>query len=268
MADKTMTDSTMHCITLCLANAFEFKKLSGSLLASRRASLLKDVLLIDHDNAYSMIFPYGVVVHWNVSLDERRKLQTKLFEFATDIHEVIEEDNFSYKVNAEQHRIQFDCIEMVADAENKNLVAVSHAMAQSIKLSSFEKHAQDTIEKTKHLPKSLAKTGKINLSKKALAKIRGQLFLTNSDIILKFDLLDIPEFFWEYPEYQTIYTQMANYLELAQRTNILSKKLETIHVLLEMLADEQKHHHSSTLEWIIIILIGVEIAITLIEKLL
>ncbi|HEC58838.1 hypothetical protein LCGC14_1083110 [marine sediment metagenome] len=261
------TESTMHCITLCLANAFDFKKLSERLLASRRASLLKDVLLIDHDNAYSMVFPYGVVVHWNVSLDDRRKLQTELFEFATDIHQVIEEDNFRYRVNAEQHRIKFDCIEMSSDAENKNLVAVSHAMAQSIKLSSFENHAQDTIETTKHLPKSLAKTGKINLSKKALAKIRGQLFLTNSDIILKFDLLDIPEFFWEYPEYQTLYTQMTNYLELSQRTNILSKKLETIHILLEMLADEQKHHHSSTLEWIIIILIGVEIAIILIDKL-
>ena len=262
-----MNETPMHCITLCLANAFDLKRLTENLLANRRASLLKDVLLIDHNNAYSMVFPYGVVVHWNVALDDRRKLQAQLLEFATDIHEVIQEDNFSYKVNAEQHRIQFDCIEMASDAENKNLVAVSHAMAQSIKLSSFEKHAQDTIEKTKHLPKSLAKTGTIKLSKTALAKIRGQLFLTNSDIILRFDLLDIPEFFWEYPEYQTLYTQMANYLELTQRTNILSKKLETIHVLLEMLADEQKHHHSSTLEWIIIILIGVEIAITLIEKL-
>ena len=262
-----MTGKNLHCITLCLANAFDFTNLSQSLLANRRATLLKDVLLIDHGNAYSMVFPYGVVVHWNVSLDERRKLQTQLSEFAIDIHEIIEEDNFSYKMNAEQHRIQFDCIEMASDAENKNLVAVSHAMAQSIKLSSFEKQAQDTIEQTKHLPASLAKTGKINLSKTALAKIRGQLFITNSDIILKFDLLDIPEFFWEYPEYQTLYTQMANYLELSQRTNILSKKLETIHVLLEMLADEQKHRHSSTLEWIIIILIMVEIMITLIEKL-
>ena len=58
-----MNETTMHCITLCLANAFDFKALSESLLANRRASLLKDVLLIEHDNAYSMVFPYGVVVH-------------------------------------------------------------------------------------------------------------------------------------------------------------------------------------------------------------
>jgi uncharacterized Rmd1/YagE family protein len=34
-----------------------------------------------------------------------------------------------------------------------------------------------------------------------------------------------------------------------------------------MLADEQKHQHSSTLEWIIIWLIAVEICISVIEKL-
>jgi len=60
----------------------------------------------------------------------------------------------------------------------------------------------------------------------------------------------------------------ANYLEIRQRTEVLSKKLETIHELLEMLADEQKHLHSSTLEWIIIWLIAVEILMSLLDKLL
>lgn len=261
-------NSTLHCLTLCLAKSFDFPALCKSLLERKRAVLLKNVLMIEHHQAYSMVFPYGVVVHWNVLLDDRRKLQAELREFATDIENEVQEDTFSYKVNALQNRIQFDCIELESDDEKKNLLAVSHAMAQSIKLSAFEKQAQATIEKTKHIPESLALSGKINLAKNALAKIRGQLFLTSSDIILKFDLLDIPEFFWEHPEYQALYMQMANYLELQQRTEILSKKLGTIHDLLEMLADEQKHQHSSTLEWIIIILIMVEIIITLVEKLL
>jgi uncharacterized Rmd1/YagE family protein len=106
------------------------------------------------------------------------------------------------------------------------------------------------------------------LNRKAMAKIRGQLFLTKSDIILNYDLLDTPEFFWEHPEYQHIYSMAANYLEIRQRTDVLSKKLETIHELLEMLADEQKHQHSSALEWIIIWLIAVEIVMSLLDKLL
>ncbi len=218
-----MTDKILHCITLCLAESFDFNPLSQYLLTNKRATLLKDVLLIEHNKSHSMVFPYGVVVHWNVTLDERRKLQTQLCEFAQGIHEDEQEDNFHYTLNAPENKIQFDCIEIASGDDSKTLLAVAHAMAQSIKLSSFERQALQTIEKTKHLPASLATTGRIKLSKKALAIIRGQLFLTNSDIVLKFDLLDIPEYFWEYPEYQALYMQMAKYLELEQRTNILSK---------------------------------------------
>ncbi|WP_417535681.1 hypothetical protein [Methylophaga sp.] len=47
------------------------------------------------------------------------------------------------------------------------------------------------------------------------------------------------------------------------RINVLNKKLESIHELLDMLANEQNHKHSSTLEWIIIILIALEIVLFL-----
>lgn len=262
-----MNEINNHCHALCLAQAFDFPAMTQSLLANKRAVLLKDVLVLEHKQAFSMIFSFGVVVHWNVGLDERRKLQSELREFAIKPDAEALEDNFNYKIDVQQGLIQFDCMTVQADEEHKNLLAIAHAMAQSIKLSSFERQAVEMIERTKHLPESLALTGRIHLSKKALAKIRGQLFLSNSDIVLKFDLLDVPEFFWEYPEYQPLYMQMAQYLELKQRTEVLSKKLETIHDLLGMLADEQKHQHSSTLEWIIIILIMVEIVITLLEKL-
>ncbi|MGZ4969820.1 MAG: RMD1 family protein, partial [Methylobacter sp.] len=133
---------------------------------------------------------------------------------------------------------------------------------------SFETNALTTINNTRYIPKSLAETGKINLSRHKIAKIRGQLFLTKSDIILNYDLLDTPDFFWEYPEYEAIYGITAKYLEIAQRTGVLSKKLETIHELFEMLADEQKHRHSTILEWIIIWLIAFEIGMTIFDKVL
>ena len=49
------------------------------------------------------------------------------------------------------------------------------------------------------------------------------------------------------------------YLDIRPRVDLLSNKLNVIHELFEMLADELKHKHSSFLEWIIIILIAFEI---------
>jgi uncharacterized Rmd1/YagE family protein len=256
-----------HCLTVCLAQSFRFSELREKLLDSTRSQVFRNALIIDYKEGCSIVFSYGVVVHWNISLDDRRALQTLLMDFAVRPDINPQEDNFSYEVGCEQDRLQHDHIELVA-GDFKVLLALSHAMAQSIKLASFEGNAIDTIHATSHLPESLAREGKIKLNRKAMAKIRGQLFLTKSDIILNYDLLDTPEFFWEHPEYQGIYSMAANYLEIRQRTDVLSKKLETIHELLEMLADEQKHLHSSVLEWIIIWLIAVEIGMSLFGKLM
>jgi len=259
--------TTSHCLTVCLAESFQFSELREKLLESTRTLVFRNALVIDYKDGCSIVFSYGVVVHWNISLDERRALQSLLLEYAVKPDKNPQEDNFSYETGCDLDRFQYDHIEL-RSGDFKVLLAMSHAMAQSIKLAAFEGHAIDTIQATSHLPESLAREGKIKLNRKAMAKIRGQLFLTKSDIILNYDLLDTPEFFWEHPEYQAIYSMAANYLEIRQRTDVLSKKLETIHELLEMLADEQKHLHSSILEWIIIWLIAVEIAMSIFNKML
>ncbi|MGR8930074.1 MAG: RMD1 family protein [Gammaproteobacteria bacterium] len=256
-----------RCSTVCLAPSFQFVKLREKLLDTARAQVFRNAIIVDFRSGCSVVFSYGVVVHWNVSLDDRHGLHEILLDFASKPYAEQLEENFSYAAGCQQDRFQHDHIELKSD-NLMVLLALSHAMAQSIKLAVFEGHAIDTIRTTNHLPQALAREGAIKVNRKTMAKIRGQLFLTKSDIILNYDLLDIPEFFWEHPEYQHIYSMAANYLEISQRTDVLSKKLETIHELLEMLADEQKHQHSSTLEWIIIWLIAVEIVISLIEKLL
>lgn len=255
-----------HCLTVCLAQSFQATRLREKLLDTTRAQVFRNAIIVDFKIGCSIVFSYGVVVHWNVPLDERRSLHATLLDYAIKPDDEPQEDNFSYEVGCEQDRIQHDHIELQS-GDFMVLLALSHAMAQSIKLAAFEGHAIDTIHATSHLPQALAREGAIKLNRKAMAKIRGQLFLTKSDIILNYDLLDTPEFFWEHPEYQHIYSMAANYLEIRQRTEVLSKKLETIHELLEMLADEQKHQHSSALEWIIIGLIAVEIAMSLLDKL-
>ncbi|MGR8934988.1 MAG: RMD1 family protein [Gammaproteobacteria bacterium] len=259
--------AALACVITCLADAFDFSALKEKLLSATRAQALKNVVMVDHKGAWSFVFPYGTVVHWNVGLDDQLKLHTQLLRYAEKPRDEVEEETFTYNIDSKHNRILQDHIEIQSD-EPMLLLSISHAMAQSIKLSDFEAHALKTIENTKHLPQSLAREGKIKLNRRDMAKIRGQLFLTKSDIILNYDLLDTPEFFWEHPEFEPFYTIAANYLEIRQRTDVLSKKLETIHELLEMLADEQKHQHSSTLEWIIIWLIAVEICISIVDKLL
>lgn len=209
------------------------------------------------------LFDYGVIVFWGVEEDERQALINRLMK--DEIKQLSKvEEHFRF-ATAQELGISRDVISLPDDNRLTRL-AISHALAQSIQLIEYELQAQNTIARYSHLPEALAKTGKISLSRKDIAKIRGTLFSTKSDIILHYGLLDTPDFFWEYPEYEATYNFMARYFEIHPRVELLSKKLATIHELFDMLADEQKHQHSSFLEWIVIILIGIEIVIYFVDE--
>ena len=89
--------------------------------------------------------------------------------------------------------------------------------------------------------------------------------MVKSKINLHYDLLDTPEFFWDYPEFEIYYEKVTNYLDIRSRVEVLNKKVEVIQELFDMLSNEQNHKYSSYLEWIIIVLIGVEIIMGLWE---
>jgi uncharacterized Rmd1/YagE family protein len=255
------------CAAFCLALHFDISELAKLLSDSTLIRIIKGALLIEDNHSWSVVFAYGAVVHWNVSTEEQAKLHQILLNHADNPLANIEEDNFTFALDCPSTRIIEDHIE-IESSDPILIFSLSQGMAQSIKLASFETNAITTINNTSYIPRSLAENGRIKLSRHKIAKIRGQLFLTKSDIILNYDLLDTPDFFWEYPEYEAFYSITAKYLEIAPRTEVLSKKLETIHELFEMLADEQKHRHSSILEWIIIWLIASEIVITIVDKVL
>lgn len=254
------------CVAYCLAQNFDISELAKLISDSTLIRIIKGALLIEDDQAWSVVFTYGAVVHWNVGKEQQLKLHRILLDHAENPLASPEEDNFTFELDCSTTRIIEDHIE-IESSDPILIFSLSQGMAQSIKLASFETNAITTINNTSYIPRSLAENGSIKLSRNKIAKIRGQLFLTKSDIILNYDLLDTPDFFWEYPEYEAFYGVIAKYLEIAQRTDVLSKKLETIHELFEMLADEQKHRHSTILELIIIWLIAFEIGMTIFSKL-
>jgi uncharacterized Rmd1/YagE family protein len=174
-----------------------------------------------------------------------------------------EEATFDY---ADEFKIQFDNLTLNNDSLLTK-IAISHAFAQDVKLEQFEKEVQNSIEQNSSIPRELSQKGKIALSKRELSKKVGELFLVKSAINLHYDLLDTPEFIWEYPEYEEYYEKTIKYLDIKPRVKVLNKRVEVIHELLNMLANEQNHKYSSFLEWIIIVLIAFDISMSLIKYL-
>jgi len=243
---------------LCFSDYFEFPQLTQHLMASERCAAYRNALHVEWRQGDVFVFDYGVLVFWNLAAGEREAFLAKVAQFAKTPLKNTLDDEFTYETGSEKSFIKNDHVHLQND-EILTRLAISHGIAQSTKLAQFETGIQQTINDTVYIPENIARTGSAQLSAKELSRLRGRLYITKSDVMLNYDLLDVPDFFWEYPELDSLYSMVADYLEIRQRVEVLSKKLETIHELFDMMADEQKHRHSSMLEWIIIWLIAIEI---------
>lgn len=255
----------MDCSSYVLCERINLDKLHNDLGNKFECQQFHDAIAIVKEQRVSIVFNYGIVVFWGHEKDERLEILSTLRPYMINLITEKESEKFSYSIGSEIS-IKNDHITLVDDSVIEKL-SFSHPMAQSLKLSEFELTIQRAIETTREIPKRVAKTGKTQLSRQEIAKMRGYLFIVKSELNLNYDLLDKPEFFWEYPELDGNYRIASSYLEVESRLEVLNKKLEVIHELFSMLADEQSHKHSALLEWIIIILIAVEIVMTLAKEL-
>ena len=227
-----------------------------------KCNIIKDAIIINiKEEQQIILFKYGVFICWDIEfenikffLDFIKDLQINSFKKS-----IVEEFNYTFE---DEFKINLDTI-YLNDSSTTSKIAISQALAQNVKLQQFEEEVQTTIENNSHIPLQLSTTGKIKLTKKEISKKIGELFLVKTKINLHYDLLDTPEFFWEYPQYENQYEKTVKYLDIKSRVEVLNKKVEIIQELLHVLGDEQKHKYSSFLEWIIIILIAFEIIINL-----
>lgn len=251
----------MRCAGYCTAASYDISRLFQMLGKLGPVQLYKDTLHFQAREDKKVrgdvfYFSYGAVVFWSFSSEEERQLLSDLREFEKDPKSRTE-DEFTY-VYGDVLKIEEDEIIL----ENKNVLtklAVSHGIAQSVKLNMFEDSIFKTYETTKWLPEELAIKGNISLSRKAISKKMGELFIERNTINLHTEILDIPEFFWEHPELETFYRRSAHYLDINKRVDVLNRRLNVIHELFEILRNELNHQYSARLEWTIIFLIVIEV---------
>ncbi len=256
------------CVSYCTCERFDFKNLVGDFEKKHKVTKYKNVLLITEKNWICYVFDYWSIVAWWVDYDNIKRLLEDLSIFEINSYDDVIREEFYYEEKSrDKVKIANDIINLTSDDSEEKL-AVSHGIAQSIKLVFFENKVENTIKLSKNIPKDLKEKWDIKLSKKQISKMRWELFLTKSSVNLDYELLDEPEFFWEYPELSDFYKTTSNYLDIKTRIEVLNKKLEVIHELFQMLSDEQNHKHSSILEWIIIWLIVIEITFTILHDVL
>ena len=252
----------MDCSAYCTASSYTIKPLFDSLRAKYKTTLIRDVVHVEvSDEIDVFYFPFGATICWGVSLEKGHAYVEHAKAFEHKPLKEIETDYFTYLYGDKYQFVEHDLV--LPDNKVLTKLTISHGFAQSVKLGAFEDTISDSFEKTRHIPINLASKGKIPLSRKEIRKKMGALFLDRSSINLHADVLDTPEFFWEHPDLEPVYLDVANELDIQSRGQVLNQRLDVLRELFEMLGNELNHQHSSRLEWIIIWLIVIEVVLLL-----
>ena len=148
-------------------------------------------------------------------------------------------------------------------ASDLNMVIIAYVIAQSVALDVYEQKLADYSERSRTL---IEDSDSYSLFKRTrLARFSKQLVLIRHDLLIDLYLLDKPNILWDNADAEALYNSLATALELSDRFEVVSYKLGSIKDDIIMVMDITNHKHSSFLEWIIIVLIAVEIVMGLTE---
>lgn len=224
--------------------------------------------------AEMFVFTYGVVVFWNFTERQEKDILADLTFSTSETNIVLairpqqeedfetEEFHFEYNPDILRPRIFNDMITL-RSGDHMIKLAMSHAIAQSTKLSFFEERMSATMTEAQPIPRRLALTGRLGMKREEVVRILGRLFTSRVDVNLSSNVLDVPNFFWDSePTLHPLYNAVREYLEIGPRVKVLNERCRVFLDLTEILSEGIADVKMTRITWIIIVLIVLSILVT------
>ncbi|OXU26481.1 hypothetical protein TSAR_003607 [Trichomalopsis sarcophagae] len=209
-------------------------------------------------------FREGTAVMWNITdLECSNLLQfIKQYEENSYSNELVQAEGevmlYSYTESGKRSHLKEGDIFLSPDA-NLDKYTFSNAISQSVKLGIWEASLDHYVDSIEFITEDLKRGRRIKMSRQEVLRKQGELFALRHLINLSSDLLDTPDFYWERDDLETLYQQTCAYFSIAKRTRVVNEKLNHCVELVELLSSHLSDRHHVRLEWMIIVLIMVEV---------
>lgn len=218
-------------------------------------------------------FREGSVVFWNVPELECISVLDflKHYQIGTYYRSLViaEKEIMNYSYNTSGKKSALDSSKFCLDNSpgrcdhdiNLEKFTLSNAMSLSVKLAIWEASLNHYIDSIEYVVEDLKSGKALRISRKEVTRKTGELFGLRHSINLSSDLLDVPDFYWENDELETLYLQLCSYFSISRRTRVMNEKLNHCMELVELLTSHLSDRHHVRLEWMIIVLIMIEVMI-------
>ncbi|XP_073506067.1 required for meiotic nuclear division protein 1 homolog isoform X3 [Phyllobates terribilis] len=100
---------------------------------------------------------------------------------------------------------------------------------------------------------------KLKLSHDDVMQNIGELFALRHRINLSSDLLMTPDFYWDRENLEHLYDKTCQFLSINRRVKVINEKLQHCTELTDLMRNHLNEKHGLRLEWMIVILITIEV---------
>ncbi len=208
-----------------------------------------------------LISGFGAVVFWPFDESAARMVAERIRQTLSNpalVEEV--EDRLVVETNKGEEKILFNEIWLASEPTGLQMKIIAMLLAQSVALDYLENEADSALERFSVYLDDLRKTGRIRIRPRSILKAIGFAMRTRHEVLANLALFDKPSETWESESLEKMYKGLHDFFDLPERQLSLSTKLDFLAENTTLLFEFLSSRKSQNLEWIVIILIAIELA--------
>ncbi|XP_019494479.1 PREDICTED: required for meiotic nuclear division protein 1 homolog [Hipposideros armiger] len=276
----SVNEDLMHCTAFATADEYHLGNLSQD-LASRGyvevTSLPRDAANIlvmgvknsakEGDPGTIFFFREGAAVFWNVKDKTMKQVMQVLEKHEIQPYEIAlvhwENEELTYVKTEGQSKLHRGEIRLNSELDLDDAIlekfAFSNALCLSVKLAIWEASLDKFVESIQSIPEALKAGKKVKLSHEEVMQKMGELFALRHRINLSSDFLITPDFYWDRENLEELYDKTCQFLSITRRVKVMNEKLQHCMELTDLMRNHLTEKRALRLEWMIVILITIEV---------
>lgn len=256
---------TQKVVSYQVADAIDVKTFCQIFKAELYFSDPAELFYKTDTDQYVYVFKYGAVCFLNYDVFRISEFLRLIAPYCKNLFEHNFTDGFLVETHAKELRVGFNKIDIPsADIEVLRLVMLN--VTQSVALDYYEDQTEKLLEETNTYTQMLENKGRLGISNKKLKQYIGRTLLLRNRIAENIYVFDSPPETWENENLNKIDSDLKRTFDLQVRVRTIHEGLSIVRDNLELFRGLLQYRNSNILEWIIIILILMEVLNLFFEK--
>ena len=204
------------------------------------------------------IFQYGMVSFFNHNETEMHNILQKLDPVTSKQTQAELSEKIQVEILTGQRKVSFNKV-ILPDFDKEAIRMVMLNASQSVALDRYSYITEQLLEETNEHTKYLEQHGKLDIGGNKLKRFIGRVLNIKNQITENLYIFDEPDITWDDENLNKLNLELKQTFDLKNRYRNIYERIEIIKENLSLFKDIMEHRESSRLEWIIIILILVEV---------